>query len=127
MRYGLQEIPRTGRAMNRRGTVLIGALWSRFCALQTPRVCAVCFALCLAFSSSASGEGAHLSRKEAIHIAEAKISRDFANSVWKYDRIAISYQFEDNIWAVLYRERTSASRCVVEVEDRTGKSRILIP
>jgi hypothetical protein len=88
---------------------------------------AVCLTLCLAFSSCAFPAGAFLSRADAIRIAQAKISHDFASSPWNYHRTGVSYLPEDRIWVVSYREGTSGSRCVVEVEDRTGQSRILMP
>jgi len=71
--------------------------------------------------------GAHLSRADAIRIAQAKISHDLASSPWNYHRTGVSYLPEDRMWAVSYQQETTGSRCVVEVEDRTGQSRILMP
>src|SRR5437764_1182821 len=90
-------------------------------------ICAVCLTLCLALSSCALPPGAHLSRADAIRIAQAKISHDLAGSPWNYHRIGVSYLPEDRMWVVPYQQETTGSRCVVEVEDRTGQSSILMP
>lgn len=90
---------------------------------------AVCLTLCLALSSCALSAGAHCSRADAIRIAEVKIS--YLNTrgpvKYNYHRIGVSYLPEDRTWVVIYREAKSGSRCVVHVEDRTGKSVIWMP
>ena len=90
---------------------------------------AVCLTLCLALSSCAVSAGAHLSRADAIRIAQAKISHASPRATWSYNyhRIGVSYLPEDRTWVVIYREATSGSRCVVQVHDRTGEIVVLMP
>ena len=96
---------------------------------KEPAILAVCLTLCLALSSCALPARAHLSRADAIRIAQAQISHVFARGPVKYNyhRIGVSFLPEDRTWVVIYREATSGSRCVVQVQDRTGESVILMP
>ena len=87
-----------------------------------------CLTLFLALSSFAESARSHLSRTEAIRIAQKKISHDLGGRPWAhYQRTGASFLPEDRTWAVFYREAKSRSRCTVVVDDRTGQSFIMMP
>jgi hypothetical protein len=83
--------------------------------------------LSVALSLFAGSTRPHLSREEVIRIAQAKIAHDFAGSPWHYQRAAVWYLADDRTWIVSYREKTSRSRCTVQVNDRTRRTLTLMP
>jgi hypothetical protein len=88
---------------------------------------AMCMVLCFAVSSCSLLPRARLSGVQATRIAQERISHDFVASSWNYRRVRFSYLPEERIWVVSYQEKVSGAKCIVEVDDRTGQSRILIP
>jgi hypothetical protein len=83
--------------------------------------------ICLALGSCAFSTAPSRSRADAVRIAEEKIFHDFAGSTWHYRNTGVSYLPEDRTWVISYREETFGSRCVIEVDDRTGQSHVLMP
>ena len=81
----------------------------------------------LALGSCGSAAGPRVSEADAIRIAEEKVSHDLAGSLETYHRINASYLADDRKWIVTYRAEGSGSEFTVEVDDRSGQSKIWMP